>query len=226
MTAVTQSVADNMRQITGLDVLAVIGNPAVFPPSAPAYSWQAVRSRAVCIARLDPVKGHTHLLSAWKLLLQRGYQCELDLVGEGPLRPQLEEQAQRDGIAHLVHFHGFCARPAGIIENSLFAILVSQTEGQGLVTLEAAAAARPSLLTAVPGSIDLLPPDRRLPNGLAFADVPATAAALEEWFAHPEAVADEGKLFFNFLRNSGDSSRIASEYKAVYKSLQASATPV
>ena len=129
-----------------------------FSQDAAGIDLDGVRSRAVCIARLEPVKGHTYLLAAWKLLRDRGYHYELDLVGRGSLRTVLEAQAQRDGTHELIRFLGFNADVSSVIGQGLFAVLVSEVEGQGIVTLEAAAAGRPSLLTAVPGLIDLLPP--------------------------------------------------------------------
>jgi glycosyltransferase involved in cell wall biosynthesis len=121
----------------------------------------------------------------------------------------------------LIRFLGFTSNVSAALNNSLFAVLVSEMEGQGIVTLEAAAAGRPSLLTAVPGSIDLLPPDRRLENGVQFGNVEELADVLEEWFARPEDVRDEGKRFFHFLKTSSDPGKIASEYREVYQQILA-----
>jgi hypothetical protein len=75
------------------------------------------------------------------------------------------------------------------------------------------------LLTAVPGSIDLLPPDGRLRNGVRFGDAKELADALEEWFAHPQDVIEEGERFFHFLKTSSDPNRIAREYTEVYQQI-------
>jgi glycosyltransferase involved in cell wall biosynthesis len=221
MTAITPSVAKNLFATTGRKALACIGNPAHFPKTPPSIELDRVKSRAVCIARLEPVKGHVNLLAAWKLLLDRGYHYELDLVGEGSLRKELEARVQRDGTQELIRFCGFTTDVSSLVDNSLFAVLVSEVEGQGIVTLEAAAMGRPSLLTAVDGSIDLLPPDRKLRNGLSFGNVNELADALENWFAHPQEVMEEGKRFFHFLRDSSDPSKIARQYKEVYQQILA-----
>jgi len=221
MTAVTPSVAKNLIETTGRSALACIGNPVHFPNRPPAIEPDGVKSRAVCIARLEPVKGHACLLAAWKLLLDRGYRYELDLVGEGSLRSELESQVKGDGTQELIRFLGFRADVSSVIGESLFAVLVSEVEGQGIVTLEAAAAGRPSLLTAVPGSIDLLPPGRRLRNGVPFGSVKDLADALEEWFAHPKDVIEEGERFFQYLKASSDPGKIASEYREVYQQILA-----
>ena len=221
MTAITPSVARNLIETTGRKALACIGNPAQFPNTPPGIKLDKVKSRAVCIARLEPVKGHGNLLAAWKLLRDRGYHYQLDLVGEGSLRSELEAQVQKDGTQELIRFLGFTNDVASTIDDSLFAVLVSEMEGQGIVTLEAAAVGRPTLLTAVPGSIDLLPPERRLRNGVQFGDVEELADALEEWFAHPEDVIKEGERFFHFLKSVSDPGKIAREYTQVYQQILA-----
>jgi glycosyltransferase involved in cell wall biosynthesis len=216
MSAITPSVAKNLLDTTGQKVLTCISNPARFPSEPPAIDLARVADRAVCIARLDPVKGHTHLLSAWKILHDRGFSYHLDLIGEGHLRQQLEAQVARDGIAHLVHFCGFSGDVTIAIQGSLFAVLASEFEGQGIVTLEAASLGRPSLLTAVPGSVDLIPPQTKLPNGVPFGDAEALANALEVWFRAPEQVVKEGQVFFDFLKSTCDPTMIAQKYRDLY----------
>ena len=217
MTAITPSVATNLLQTTGRRVLACIGNPVPFSEVPPGIQLDKVKNRAVCIARLERVKGHRHLLAAWRILRDRGHQYQLDLIGEGTLRTELELQTRRDGTQDLIRFHGFRSDIDEFLRDSLFAILVSEVEGQGIVTLEAAAMGRATLLTAVPGSIDLLPPARRLKNSLEFANVEQTADVLEEWFAYPEDVVREGENFFYFLRDSSAPQAIAQAYENVYR---------
>jgi glycosyltransferase involved in cell wall biosynthesis len=221
MTAVSHSVAKNILETTGREVLRCIHNPSQFPTEPPQFDVSKVRNRAVCIARLETIKGHKHLLAAWKILHDRGRRYELDLVGEGSLRSQLEAQVERDGLQKLVRFHGFTDDVSSFISRSLFAVLVSEVEGQPLAVLEAAAMGRPTLLTAVPGSIDVLPPDGKLRNAIQFGNAKALADATEEWFQQPENVVREGERFFRFLRASSDSSTIAWKYKEVYQSILA-----
>jgi glycosyltransferase involved in cell wall biosynthesis len=224
MTAVSRSVAKNILETTGREVLSCINNPAPFPLAPPRIDINKVQNRAVCIARLDPVKGHVNLISAWKRLRDRGRNYKLDLVGEGPLRSQLEAQIQRDSLQDMVRFRGFTTDISGVLDQSLFAVLVSEVEGKPLAALEAAAMGRPTLLTAVPGSIDILPPVRSLKNGVAYGDVEALADALDDWFLHPAEVVQEGERFFSFLKTSSDPTVIAHEYTEVYQRLLAECT--
>ena len=65
----------------------------------------AVPDRIACIATLVPVKNHSGLLDAFKDGLH-DRDVALDLVGDGPLREQLEAQARRLGFASRVRFLG------------------------------------------------------------------------------------------------------------------------
>jgi glycosyltransferase involved in cell wall biosynthesis len=219
MTAITPSVGKNLLETTGQPVIRSIGNPAPFPEAPPSINVERVRSRAVCIARLEPVKGHAILLDAWKILADRGHRYELHLVGEGSLRASLEKQIQTNDLQNLVYLRGYSPDVTVVIDECLFAILPSRIEGQGIVTIEAASRGRASLLTAVPGSVDVLPPSGKLTNGIEYGNAVALARALEQWFASPQEVVTEGVRFFDFLKPMSDASTIARQYEAVYQDI-------
>ena len=61
--------------------------------------------RACFIGRLVPYKGPDMLLEAARPLLASG-QLEIDIIGDGPMRQDLERQAAEDGTAAAVNFHG------------------------------------------------------------------------------------------------------------------------
>jgi glycosyltransferase involved in cell wall biosynthesis len=58
-----------------------------------------------CPANMVPVKGHRFLLDALATL-QPHHEIELWLAGEGPLRPDLERQANCLGLGHAIRFLG------------------------------------------------------------------------------------------------------------------------
>ena len=219
VTAISESVADNLKRTTRSKTVHIIRNPVEFPELCPTIPVDTVKNAAICIARLEPVKGHIHLVSAWKMLADRGFTYNLHLIGEGSLEEQLKSQVASLGLTDLVHFLGYTPNVKAFIQETLFAILVSSVEGLGIVTVEAASCGRPSLLTDVDGSRDCLPPTRNLPNGVPFSDVDALANALEYWFSHPHDVAEEGQPFFNYHKGLSGIGVIASKYAALYRSL-------
>jgi glycosyltransferase involved in cell wall biosynthesis len=216
-TGITQSVIENLKRTTRTKQIHLIGNGCDFPAECPPVDVARVRDTAICIARLDPVKGHDNLLDAWRILIDRGHQCRLLLVGEGQLRQALERRAAVLGIGHAVEFRGFQKDVIPQIEQALFAVLPSRVEGQGIVTIEAAARGRASLVTDVDGSRDCVPAHHVLPNLVKFGDVAGLADALEAWFAQPVSAVSEGRAFFDYLKSSSSTASVGREYCALYE---------
>lgn len=93
------------------------------------------------VGRLAPVKDHATLLRGFALLAGRFPERNLSLllVGDGPLRQELEAQAQAAGVGKKVHFAGEQADiPTWLGRMDLFA-LSSLAEGMPLTLLEAMA---------------------------------------------------------------------------------------
>ncbi|PBC77883.1 glycosyltransferase involved in cell wall bisynthesis [Streptomyces sp. TLI_235] len=131
------------------------------------------------VGRLSAQKNVARLLDALALA---GRPVRLRIVGDGELRPRLEEQARRLGLSS-VEFAG------GLLGTDLVAayagadalVLPSDREGMPLVALEAMAAALPVLATDVPGSRELL-------DGVGLLSAPepaALAAAIDRLAADP-----------------------------------------
>jgi glycosyltransferase involved in cell wall biosynthesis len=221
-TGVTQSVIENMRRTSRAKEFHLISNGCDFPAECPAVDVARVASTAICIGRLEPVKAHSILLDAWKMLLDHGRQCRLLLVGEGSLRDSLREQAKALGIDHMVEFRGFQKNVLALVDEALFAVLPSQVEGQAIVTIESATIGRASLVTDVDGSRDCVPPTHALPNLIKFGDTAGLANALEAWFARPDLAVVEGRVFFDYLKRSSSSAFVASQYQSLYRQVAAS----
>jgi len=59
-----------------------------------------------CIANLVEVKGHRYLIEACQILRQRGFQFACHLIGDGPIRQDLNGMVQQRGLQHVVRFLG------------------------------------------------------------------------------------------------------------------------
>jgi glycosyltransferase involved in cell wall biosynthesis len=159
-------------------------DPALF---APARQTTATKS-VVHAGTLTPVKDQAMLLRAFADLRQRNSGLILDIVGDGPLRPQLERLARELCVADSVCFRGeidHAALPVVYRSASAF-VLSSRYEAQAMVAIEAAACGIPVVGTRV----GVLPE-------LTSATVPVSAhAALAEALAatleapSPRAVED------------------------------------
>jgi glycosyltransferase involved in cell wall biosynthesis len=105
---------------------------------------------AVYVGRLSEEKGVRTLLAAWKLVSK----IPLKIMGDGPLRKELELTAMRDHIS--VEFLGFCDRPkvVDIVGRATFQIIPSECyEGFPMVVAEAYASGTPVIASRI-GSLD------------------------------------------------------------------------
>lgn len=107
-----------------------------------------------CIARLVTVKDLPTLLHAAAELAPEHPDLHLVLVGDGACRGALETLAESLGIRHRVHFAG--ERPNTPNLHALFdvSVLCSRSEGFPNTIIEAMAAGRPVVASAVGGCVE------------------------------------------------------------------------
>ncbi|MBE9112027.1 glycosyltransferase [Nodosilinea sp. LEGE 07298] len=125
---------------------------------------------AAC-GRLCEQKGFTYLLEALARVRQTT-PAHLWIVGEGPLRPQLERQIRRLGLDGAVRLLGFRANPYQIMAAADVFVLSSVYEGFGNVVAEALACGVPVVSTDCPHG-----PAEILAGGQAGVLVPPRDAA-------------------------------------------------
>jgi glycosyltransferase involved in cell wall biosynthesis len=112
------------------------------------------------VGSLVPVKDHATLLAAVSKIREQHPKAHLHLVGDGPLRPNLEARARSMAIADHVTFHGEVRheRLPDYYRAADLLVLTSRHESQGLAPLEAAACGCPVVGTAVGVIPDLSEP--------------------------------------------------------------------
>lgn len=162
-------------------------------PAPPADSRSGGTSpfRLLFVGRLVERKGIVHLLDA-VAKLQSTLRLHLDVVGDGPLRHDLEGHARELGIGHAVRFAGFVSeaelatRFASADAFVLPAVEDSKgdVEGLGVVLIEALAHGLPVIASASGGIVDVVQHER---TGLLVppGDVAALAEAIERMASDP-----------------------------------------
>lgn len=132
-------------------------------------------------ARLSPEKGVDDLIAALALLAPGA--TRLTLLGEGPLRSELERQAAE--LAVNARFAGWSTDVVGELRDADVFVLASHHEGMPFTVLEAMAAGIPVVATSTPGSAEALEHGRA---GLLVApgDRRGLADAIEAIRADPE----------------------------------------
>jgi glycosyltransferase involved in cell wall biosynthesis len=108
------------------------------------------------VARLSPEKDHATLLAAFARVHAERPDTILTLVGDGPLRRELEALAGELGIGRAVRFAGARRDVARALAAFDVFALSSRTEGLSLTLIEAAAMGLPIVATRVGGNSEVV----------------------------------------------------------------------
>jgi len=130
------------------------------------------------VGRLAPEKGHSTLVSAIRLLKDRGISCHLDIVGDGPLQVDIIQKLEEEGVQNQVTMHGFVPYGEALFElytQAAIAVVPSSTEGFPQVLNESLSAGLATVASAVGGIPHFLTHDKTAllvepKNPKAFAD--------------------------------------------------------
>ncbi|MCE9529637.1 MAG: glycosyltransferase [Planctomycetes bacterium] len=114
------------------------------------------RKYVAMIARFHPVKDHGMLLRAIARVAAVRSDVDLLLVGDGPLRGDLERQTRELGLSDRVRFLGIRHDVPEILQAIDLFALTSVSEAASLTLLEAMAAAMPVVVTAVGGNPEIV----------------------------------------------------------------------
>jgi glycosyltransferase involved in cell wall biosynthesis len=142
------------------------------------------------VTRLHESKGNSYLVDAARRVIDARPHARFYLVGEGPLREPLEQQARALGLGDRFVFAGFARDVARVVSAFDISVFPSLWEGTPLTVFEALAMGQPIVATDADGLVDVLTADhdalivpRRNADALAQAivrliDEPATRAQL------------------------------------------------
>ena len=189
ITAVSQAVADDLRQVFGVREvpIAVLANPiipddldglAALPCTQP---WLAASSAdrsgpvIVALGGLRQVKDFATLLHAFARLQRH---ARLVIIGEGKERPALAALARRLGIQDRVDLPGFVANPFPWLARADLLALSSRREGLPNALVEALALGIPVVATDCTGGVRELLQDGQLGPLVPVGDPAALADAM------------------------------------------------
>jgi len=141
-------------------------------------------SQLVCVARLGEQKGHLLLLEAVKQLAAEGVSCKIVLVGDGPLREEIEAAIAHYHLQDYLEITGWASgdQVQHYLQTSRAMVLPSFAEGLPVVIMEALALGRPVIATHIAGIPELVEPGTcgwLVPPGSTEALVNAIKACLQ-----------------------------------------------
>jgi glycosyltransferase involved in cell wall biosynthesis len=139
------------------------GKISIIPNGIPLDAFETARpaalpfvradfTRLVFVGRFDPQKDHATILRA----LASVRNAHLLLVGDGPLRPQLQQMAQSLGLSERVTFLGRRSDVAAVLKASDIYVHSTNSDGFGIAACEAMAVGLPVVASDVLGLAQLV----------------------------------------------------------------------
>jgi glycosyltransferase involved in cell wall biosynthesis len=138
--------------------LAVIRNGLDLDSFRPVPLPRTRKRCIVGVGSLISVKRWDRLLAAALELKRRGFDFLVRIIGDGPLRGSLNQQAKILGVADCVELNGYSDNIPSLLADAAFLVHASDTEGCPNAVMEAMACGRAVAATDV-GDVPLLVDD-------------------------------------------------------------------
>jgi glycosyltransferase involved in cell wall biosynthesis len=110
----------------------------------------------IAIGSLIPVKGFDLLIDACKYLKDEGFEFEVNILGDGQLRSNLDNQIKKQSLTKHVFLRGFKENPYPWLKHSQTLIMTSIAEGLPTVLCEALTMGIPTITPNVPGCREVI----------------------------------------------------------------------
>jgi len=203
------------------DKMMVIGNalPAeAFAPAPAAVPRIPGRLRVGMVARMNArYKNHSGFLRIAARIRQQMPDVEFLLAGDGPLRQELEREAQNLGLGNSVVFLGDRRDIPAVLASMDVAVLTSDSESLSNVILEAMAARLPVVAYRVGGNAELVSEQRgalvAAGNEGEFAD------AVQRLLTQPALREQMGTAARKFVEENFSLEQVRSRYQELYAAL-------
>lgn len=130
----------------------------------------------ICTRNFAPIYDIGTLIKALQRTAQRGLRLQVDLIGSGPLRSELEAQVMRSGLSSWVTFHGHVDhdRLAQLLAQADLFVSPALSDGNNVSLNEAMACASFPIGTDIPANAQWIEDGV---NGLLYPPGDATALA-------------------------------------------------
>ena len=173
----------------------------------------------LCVGRLVSAKGQRILIQAVELLLKAGHNLQLQLVGDGPDRIDLENLVTLRSLSEAVSFAGTVNQEniKAFYQNADAFAIASFAEGIPVVLMEAMAMEIPCVATRITGIPELIEDGV---DGLLVSpsDTKGMAAAIERLIGSPELRESLGKAGRQRVQREYELANSADRLSSVFAS--------
>ncbi|WP_082882659.1 glycosyltransferase family 4 protein [Paenibacillus swuensis] len=182
-------------------------------------------AQLITVCRLVPAKGLDILLRACSVLKKRGHNYVLHMIGDGPIREELEALAVQLDVYEETIFYGYTLHPEEFMPFFDIFVLPSRAEAFGSVFAEAALCWLALVGTDVGGISEQIQDGQ---NGLLVPseDPQALADALEKLIIDPSYRYELARAASDKAKRSYSLNRVILELKDIYRSYAATSVYV
>lgn len=170
------------------------------------------------VGRLDSAKDQDTLLDAFACVRRGRPDARLVIVGDGPLRDDLQARAERLGISRGVTFLGARTDVHDLLPHFDVFVLSSIHEGLPIAMLEAMACARPVVATSV-GEIGRVLGRRNAGRLVSPGDAKTLAETIEAVVASPDHATSMGLRAREIVEAEYDLDVTVRRYADIYHSV-------
>ena len=181
----------------------------------PGSQWPRIRLGTV--GRLADVKDQATLIRAFHIVQKVNPKAELHILGDGPLRINLESLSKQLELDRSITFHGASPNVAKFLSELDVFVLSSVSEGLPISVLEAMSAGLPIVSTRV-GGICEVAPEHAVAAYCAPGDPEALARAMQS-VLEPERMKVMGQTGQAIARRSFTIQAMSDNYDALYRKL-------
>jgi glycosyltransferase involved in cell wall biosynthesis len=179
----------------------------------PGSQWPRIRFGTV--ARLVDIKDQATLLRAFHVVQKDHLLAELHILGDGPLKKELDSLSNELGIGRNVIFQGANPNVAEFLRGLDVFVLSSLSEGLPIAVLEAMSAGLPIVSTRV-GGISEAAPEHRVAAYCPPGNPEALAHAMKS-VLEPERLRTMGQAAQHIAQYSFTIEAMSRSYEALYR---------
>lgn len=173
---------------------------------------------ALSVGRLDPTKGHIFALEALPLMLKQLPDLHWVLLGEGPLRSELERRSKELGVENHAHLIGFDPEPLPYYAGADVYLRTTTIEGENISSRQAIAMGLPTVGFDSGCETDLI---ARLGHGILVSntDPVALAAVTCEILSLPDLGSAIGARGIDYCNTHLGIQKLVDDLLSVYSQL-------